>query len=504
MGENITPEAKKSSHNTLAKLILTITSGILSFFFIEILLINAVVWNFFRLFTEKGKSEDVVEEKKKDFGYDDIKNLRITKDLRYYVLQNGLELEEYQIITEDGYELALHHLINPKESTEDREHKKPVLLQHGLLSSSGAYLTPGRGSIPYLLLQEGFDVWLGNNRSGFEPKHSFFEGNLLHNEKYWDWDVRDLAYFDLPSIIDNVLSHKPSHTKLTVIGHLQGCTQTYLMLKNPDLRATQEKVELFIQLAPAIFPGSLFHKRAFLKFMHGMSRSGFFYFFGSGAWLHTLTRMRNWFGEWFFYRMIFYAMFKYLFGWTSKRWPQSKRLFHVNFLFNVTLVSSKLLNWWVSEWRLDGFSNELLPKEAFTTQLNFKADSVYEQHLDKSRYKPYFPYKINWFGNPENDIVVPMVIFSANADYLVDGSRLIAHMQYYEKSYREGSNLAVYEIDGYHHMDVLWAADLYNTIVKYAVRHMNDIKDKEDSASLSSRLIKTQGGRGIISEDVES
>ena len=60
--------------------------------------------------------------------------------------------------TEDGYILELHRLP-PKNNSNG-----PVFLQHGLLGSSADWLMTGNRSLPFLLNNLGFDVWLGNAR----------------------------------------------------------------------------------------------------------------------------------------------------------------------------------------------------------------------------------------------------------------------------------------------------------------------------------------------------
>ena len=39
-----------------------------------------------------------------------------------------------------------------------------VFLQHGLLSSANAWIKNNKNSLSYKLAQEGYNVWVGNNR----------------------------------------------------------------------------------------------------------------------------------------------------------------------------------------------------------------------------------------------------------------------------------------------------------------------------------------------------
>ena len=81
--------------------------------------------------------------------------------------------EEHVVLTKDGYLLGLHRLpsrtgetkTNPGTSTG----KPVVYLHHGLLMNSEVWvcLTDAERCLPFVLVERGFDVWLGNNRSNF-------------------------------------------------------------------------------------------------------------------------------------------------------------------------------------------------------------------------------------------------------------------------------------------------------------------------------------------------
>ncbi|CAG86181.2 DEHA2C09812p [Debaryomyces hansenii CBS767] len=468
MFEELTPPAKHARHGFFGRYFYVAASALLGFGFVHTLLIMAVFYYWYHVIIGKEKSQKSPDEK---VPYPDIKSMKRTSDLRYYALAMKLDLQEYRITTEDGYILTLHRLVDPNETELQRQSRKPVLLQHGLLSCSGSYVTSGYHSLAYHVLTSGYDVWLGNNRSWFEAKHAFYEGDLLHSEEYWDWDIRELAYYDLPCIIDNVLAHKPQHDKLSIIGHSQGCTQTFLMLKNGNLADYHKKVEIFFQLAPAIFPGPLFYTRTFIKFMHHRSKLGYKLFFGCCSFLRVMTITRNHLCTTRFFGSVSYVMFKFLFGWSGGLWNSNNKVRHFHFIFNVSRVSSKLMSWWLSQWVEEGFSNQLQSKESYKTGENFSCTPVNSTHEVKGKTaeendsKTYFPYKEQWFGLEEKSVIVPMVVFPALEDYLVDGKRLATHMRHYERNvYKEGVNLDIHEIPAYDHLDVIWADNVIDLI----------------------------------------
>jgi len=55
------------------------------------------------------------------------------------------------------------------------EKKYPVFMIHGLLQSAGAYCTSDDDSLAFFLAKSGYGVWLGNNRCGFNPRHTMLK-----------------------------------------------------------------------------------------------------------------------------------------------------------------------------------------------------------------------------------------------------------------------------------------------------------------------------------------
>ena len=82
-----------------------------------------------------------------------------SKSIQDIVKLYDLELEEYQVYTEDGYILIMHRIKS------DKNILGPVVyFQHGLMASSESFMLNGANSLPFLIANSGYDVWLGNNR----------------------------------------------------------------------------------------------------------------------------------------------------------------------------------------------------------------------------------------------------------------------------------------------------------------------------------------------------
>ncbi|XP_039307876.1 lipase member J-like [Solenopsis invicta] len=80
------------------------------------------------------------------------------------VEQYGYPAEEYNVTTEDGYNLIIHRI--PGSLLLDNNVKKEIVFfQHGMLASSKCWLMYGPGKdLAFLLADRGYDVWFGNMR----------------------------------------------------------------------------------------------------------------------------------------------------------------------------------------------------------------------------------------------------------------------------------------------------------------------------------------------------
>ena len=139
----------------------------------------------------------------------------------------GFQLENHWVQTVDGYINLLVHL------KDDKVGKPPVLLLHGLADSSDSWMMNGREkSIAFLLMDAGYDVWMGNSRTN---KHSIRHA-ILNPDKdidYWKNALMyDMAEFDIPSWINHV-KLQTNKEKISVIAHSQATQQMfYNLIKN--------------------------------------------------------------------------------------------------------------------------------------------------------------------------------------------------------------------------------------------------------------------------------
>lgn len=162
------------------------------------------------------------------------------------------------MLTKDGYLLGLHRLCTPngaeRTSIGGQVNKPVVYLHHGLLMNSEVWvcLTSSERSLPFVLVDLGFDVWLGNNRGNKYSKKSVkYDPN---SKEFWNYSMDDFAWHDIPDSINYILDITRAKN-LSYIGFSQGSAQAFAALSiHPQLN---QKVNVFVALAPAMSPAGL-------------------------------------------------------------------------------------------------------------------------------------------------------------------------------------------------------------------------------------------------------
>lgn len=217
--------------------------------------------------------------------------------------------EVHHVVTKDNYILTLHRVINPMIPTELRHKLKPILLQHGLFTSSYNFLIAsdknsdrprfdprdlGRTvplnpfsrhpyfswqsilenindfvfaklgltqstdyqqgphvsqSLAFELANQGYDVWMSNSRgSTYSLNHTHYNPKL--DWRYWDFSFHEMALYDLPATISYILN-KRQRASLSYIGHSQGNLIMFILQSiHPEWA---QKVKPFIAMAPIAF-----------------------------------------------------------------------------------------------------------------------------------------------------------------------------------------------------------------------------------------------------------
>ena len=432
-------------------------------------------------------------------------------DAGYYARRVGLDVEEFKVQTEDGFIITLWHVYNPLEFTpmSDSERaargpdvftdegpsrntqqssakpKFPILMIHGLLQSSGAYCTNDDNSLAFYLCKSGYDVWLGNNRCGFKPEHTLLS---YSDPRMWAWNIRQMGVMDLAALTSRVLS-ETRFSKLGLIAHSQGTTQTFVALAKEQRPDLGEKLTVFCALAPAAYAGPLIGK-AYFKFMRVISPALFRVIFGIHAFIPFMMTMHRLLpGR--LYGAMGYRVFSFLFNWTDDRWERDIR--DRMFQFAPVYVSAESMRWWLGRECFAKQKCILATREEGHQEDAEDEMEDYYHHAAKSPADS--PPRENGHTSAEvkakqhkkpkgstawyNEQVPPFALWVCGADDLVDGQRLLRR---FERG-REPNVRVVHSsvIQEYEHLDVIWAMDCIEKVgsqVKEVLWRTCDVRDQ--------------------------
>ncbi|KAK5716235.1 hypothetical protein LTR17_016498 [Elasticomyces elasticus] len=416
-------------------------------------------------------------------------------DIGYYARRVGLDAEAFDVETEDGFIIDLVHIFNPrdrqqrprgsleKNGTDTAEHstdqrKYPILMMHGLLQSAGAYCCNDDDSLAFYLAKSGFDVWLGNNRCGFNPRHTQLR---YEDPRMWAWNIRQMGVMDLAAFVDRVLA-ETGFSKLALICHSQGTTQTFVALAKEQRPEIGERISVFCALAPAAYAGPLIGK-IYFKFMQMVGPGLFRLIFGIHAFIPLMMHAHHILPA-KFYGWMGYHVFSSLFSWSDQRWDRGLR--NRMFQWAPTYVSAESMRWWLGrecfakqkcilatreEGRLEDKEDEeddeviqkyYVDREPQVTErrklqrnlTSFHCQTLTHQHHDQTRGK------YAWY----DERFPPLALWVAGADNLVDGRRLLRR---FDRG-REPHVRVVHKkiIEGYEHLDVIWAMDAIEKVGK--------------------------------------
>ncbi|XP_016950983.1 lipase 3 [Drosophila biarmipes] len=146
---------------------------------------------------------------------------------------HGYPSEHHHITTEDGYVLGVFR-IPYSHKLQNQNAKRPiVLLQHGLGSCSDAWILQGPDdSLPYLLADAGYDVWMGNARgTSYSRNHTTLSPD---HPLFWQFSWHEIAIYDISAIIDYALRTENGEGQEAIhyVGHSQGTTVFFALMSS--------------------------------------------------------------------------------------------------------------------------------------------------------------------------------------------------------------------------------------------------------------------------------
>ncbi|KAK5941688.1 cholesterol esterase [Knufia obscura] len=363
----------------------------------------------------------------------------------------GYYAEEHIVQTKDGYLLGVHRLPFKKgeEQVEVRVNagsdsiSKPVVyLHHGLLMNSEVWvcMTEEERCLPFQLANQRYDVWLGNNRGNKYSKKS--TQCSPSSTRFWNFSIDDFAFHDIPDTINYILT-ATAQPSLSYIGFSQGTAQAFATLAiHPDLN---DKVNLFIALAPAMSPAGL--KNGIVDALVKTSPDLLFLAFGRKSILSSATMWQSILYPPIFVRLIDMSL-SFLFGWYSRNMTAHQKLAAYPHLYSFTSTKS-VVHWF-----------QIIRNKSF--QMYDDDSSGKFSITATNRY--YKPAKF-----PTRNIKTPIVLVYGGSDSLVDIRVMLKELPLHT---------IASEIAHYEHLDFLWAQDVDKLVfphvfeaLRYAVSH---------------------------------
>ena len=143
-----------------------------------------------------GYDSEVYEEVTTKDGYV-LSLFRITGKKRARPVTKVARAEDF-IVADDSTDTATETSIEDSEGQEIK-YKGVVLLQHGMHMSAQEWLmyTDKENTLPYLISDLGYDVWLGSNRGTIDfSSHSTLDP-IADAKEYWNFSYMEMGLYDL-------------------------------------------------------------------------------------------------------------------------------------------------------------------------------------------------------------------------------------------------------------------------------------------------------------------
>lgn len=401
------------------------------------------------------------------------------KDINEIVEASGYKIREHIVTTRDGYLLVIHKLENPKFiGTNHVNASKIVYFHHGLMTNSELFVLGSTKlkTLPYLLVDLGYEVWLGNNRGNkYSRKHLKFPAS---EPKFWDFSLDEFAYFDIPDSLTYVKNYYETVHNISLdpqiiyIGFSQGCSQFFASLSLYPHLNTQ--LRMFIGLSPAIIPQNLKHPIFKLIVNHTADDNSFLYsLFGRRALLPSVAFWSSMLGPALYEKVVDISL-QLLFGWKGENISQMQKEIGYPHMFSNSSVKS-LLHWFqiIKARRFQMFDE--------TCTYGVTKLSAFNKNL-KSRGNRVAPFPI------ADHLNVPMVIFYGDSDILVDITKIKNLIV--DNNHKMKDKLEFILCPGYEHMDTLWGENVYHDVFKPIIDKLESIEipKQVDSESLSQLI----------------
>ncbi|XP_053624714.1 lipase 3-like [Plodia interpunctella] len=160
---------------------------------------------------------------------------------------HGKKVESHVISTKDGYLLTLHRIVLDQSLDT---FNNTVLLHHGLLGSSADWILLGANrSLPYILSNYGYDVWMINTRGNY-----YSRGHIemkVDCAEYWSFSFHEMGVYDLRATVEYIRKIKNNTEKINFIGHSMGASAFLVLVSTLPMYNEYFRIAIFI--APLVY-----------------------------------------------------------------------------------------------------------------------------------------------------------------------------------------------------------------------------------------------------------
>ncbi|KAG9101169.1 hypothetical protein FRC06_003305 [Ceratobasidium sp. 370] len=388
-----------------------------------------------------------------------VEEIRAAEDFEQLCAIWGYQSESHIVQTKDGYLLGLHRIPNARDQHTThpgtRVRKPVVYLHHGLLMNSEVWvcLTDAERCLPFILADAGYDVWLGNNRGNKYSKKSI--NSTPNQPKFWNYSIDDFCLYDIPDSIEYILS-LTKNKSLSYIGFSQGTAQAFAALSiHPSLN---EKVDVFIALAPAMAPAGL--QQPIVDALMKASPTLMYLFFGRKSILPSTVFWQSILYPPIFVKVIDTAL-TLLFNWRGGNISPCQKIAAYAHLYSYT--STKSVVHWFQIMRNAGFQ---MYDDEVQAPVSFLGKKFY--HPAKARF-------------PTRNIVTPIFLLYGEIDSLVDIDVMLAELP---------KHTTYQGVPNHEHVDMLWGRDVHQVVIPHVLRvlkqtrvRVNGVSDSVSEAS---------------------
>lgn len=305
-------------------------------------------------------------------------------------------------------------------------------------------LTEEERALPLVLAEQGFDVWLGNNRGNKYSKKSIHHSPNSH--KFWDYSIDDFAWHDIPDSISYIIDITGAKS-VSYVGFSQGTAQAFAALSiHPPLN---QKINVFIALAPAMSPAGL--AAPVVDALMKASPTMIYLFFGRKAILPSAIMWQSILYPPIFTRLID-ASLTFLFAWRGRNITPAQKVTAYAHLYS--FASTKSVVHWFQIMRTAAF--QMFDDDVMSAGIPLRGGTA----------SSYVPARF-----PTKNITAPIVLLWGDQDSLVDIDVMMRSLPEHTVERR---------LEGYEHLDVLWGKDVHVDVIPEVLealkRHCEDPK----------------------------